>query len=38
MRAVVYGHLSPKLTPEAAEAVLKFKKTQDDALGLHNAY
>jgi hypothetical protein len=34
MRAVVYGHLSPKLTPETAEAVLKFKMAQNEHLGL----
>lgn len=34
MRAVVYGHLSPKLTPQTAEAVLMFKKSQDEHLGL----
>lgn len=36
MRAVVYGHLSPKLTPQAAEAVLKFKLSQNEHLGLHH--
>ena len=37
-RLLCYVHLSQKLTPEATEAVLKFKKTQDGALGLPGAY